>query len=110
MMQSLLFIYKDPFLIAAPRMHVSRPAKFPLTTAIMHFSTAVVALVASLQITYAAPSEKIVRESSLRLIKTSEDDPGQWVTEEEKYENFTAKKIGFIDITEIRVNILEPNF
>ncbi|KAK7223430.1 hypothetical protein V2G26_011433 [Clonostachys chloroleuca] len=68
----------------------------------MHFSTAVVALVASLQITYAAPSEKIVRESSLRLIKTSEDDPGQWVTEEEKYENFTAKKIGFIDITEIR--------
>ena len=39
----------------------------------------------------------------LRLVKTSEEDPGQWVKESQKYELFTSKNIGFIDITDIKV-------
>ncbi|KAF7540797.1 hypothetical protein G7Z17_g12105 [Cylindrodendrum hubeiense] len=40
------------------------------------------------------------RDEGLRLIKTSEEDPGVWLTEEEKFEKFISKKIGFMDITE----------
>lgn len=40
--------------------------------------------------------------TKLRLVKTSEEDPGQWVTPEEKWELFTSKGIGFIDITDIK--------
>lgn len=40
--------------------------------------------------------------SELSLVKISEDDPGQWVTEAEKWELFTSKGIGFIDITNIK--------
>ncbi|KAK0100297.1 hypothetical protein ONS95_008255 [Cadophora gregata] len=39
--------------------------------------------------------------AGLRLIKTSEADPGIWVTEDEKIEKYTAKNIKFIDITDI---------
>ncbi|PVH78862.1 peptidase family M28 [Cadophora sp. DSE1049] len=39
--------------------------------------------------------------AGLRLIKTSEADPGIWVTEDEKIEKYTAKNINFIDITDI---------
>ncbi|KAI9167157.1 putative leucine aminopeptidase [Paramyrothecium foliicola] len=38
----------------------------------------------------------------LRLVKVSEEDPGQWVTEAQKWDLFTSKGIGFIDITDIR--------
>ncbi|KAH8685371.1 peptidase family M28, partial [Tricladium varicosporioides] len=38
----------------------------------------------------------------LRLIKTSELDPGVWVTEDQKIENYVAKGIYFIDITDIK--------
>jgi hypothetical protein len=49
-----------------------------------------------------APTDKAFRVNpDLRLIKTSELDPGVWVTEEEKIVNYVSKKIGFIDITEI---------
>jgi leucyl aminopeptidase len=41
-------------------------------------------------------------KSELRLVKTSEDDAGQWVTEQEKFDRFTSKNIGFIDITDIK--------
>jgi len=41
--------------------------------------------------------------AGLRLIKTSEADPGIWVTEDEKIEKYTAKNINFIDITDITV-------
>lgn len=44
--------------------------------------------------------------SGLRLIKTSEADIGQWVTEQEKFDRFISKNIGFIDITDIKVSIL----
>ncbi|TGJ82951.1 hypothetical protein E0Z10_g5790 [Xylaria hypoxylon] len=38
--------------------------------------------------------------AELRLVKTSEEDPGTWMTEEEKFEKLTSKRIGFMDITE----------
>ncbi|KAI0803683.1 Zn-dependent exopeptidase [Xylaria sp. FL0064] len=38
--------------------------------------------------------------AELRLVKTSEDDAGIWITEEEKFEKFTSKRIGFMDITD----------
>lgn len=44
--------------------------------------------------------------SALRLIKTSEVDIGQWVTEQDKFDRFTSKNLGFIDITDIKVSIL----
>ncbi|KAI5778021.1 hypothetical protein EDC01DRAFT_635239 [Geopyxis carbonaria] len=36
----------------------------------------------------------------MRLIKTSDTDTGTWVTESEKFTNFTAQHIGFQDITD----------
>jgi leucyl aminopeptidase len=44
-------------------------------------------------------------DAGLRLIKTSEADPGVWVTEDQKIEEYVAKNIGFIDITDIKVNL-----
>jgi hypothetical protein len=41
----------------------------------------------------------------LRLIKTSEADPGTWVTEEQKITDYVAKNIYFIDITDIKVSV-----
>ncbi|KAI0394619.1 Zn-dependent exopeptidase [Xylariaceae sp. FL0594] len=38
--------------------------------------------------------------SEFRLVKTSENDPGTWMTEEEKFEKLTSKRIGFMDITD----------
>lgn len=46
-------------------------------------------------------------DSELRLIKTSEADIGQWVTEQDKFDRFISKNIGFIDITDIKVSILK---
>lgn len=39
--------------------------------------------------------------AGLRLIKTSEEDPGRWVTDEAKIAEYVAKDIHFIDITDI---------
>ncbi|KAI9150121.1 bacterial leucyl aminopeptidase [Paramyrothecium foliicola] len=36
----------------------------------------------------------------LRLLKTSEDDPGTWVTEQEKIDNYMLKHVHFMDVTE----------
>ncbi|KAL7957260.1 Zn-dependent exopeptidase [Trichoderma compactum] len=57
-------------------------------------------LVAAFPLALAAPLTG--SNSELRLIKTSEDDVGQWVTEREKFDRFTSKNIGFIDITDIK--------
>ncbi|KAL6823549.1 Zn-dependent exopeptidase [Trichoderma camerunense] len=57
-------------------------------------------LVAAFPLALAAPLTG--SNSELRLIKTSEDDVGQWVTEQEKFDRFTSKNIGFIDITDIK--------
>ncbi|KAH7308944.1 hypothetical protein B0I35DRAFT_379703 [Stachybotrys elegans] len=62
----------------------------------MLFPTVIAALAASGQLAAAAP------QPGLRLVKTSEEDPGQWVTEEQKWELFKSKGIGFIDVTDIK--------
>ncbi|GAB1316193.1 Peptide hydrolase [Madurella fahalii] len=50
----------------------------------------------------AAPTvESAKRAAGLRLIKTSPEDPGKWVTDEQKITDYTAKNIGFVDITDI---------
>jgi hypothetical protein len=41
-------------------------------------------------------------DRGLRLIKTSESDPGTWVTDEQK-EEYVANRVGFYDITDIEV-------
>ncbi len=41
-------------------------------------------------------------KSGLRLIKTSPEDPGTWVTEEQKLTNYVAKDIHFVDITDVK--------
>jgi leucyl aminopeptidase len=40
------------------------------------------------------------REEGLRLVKTSDEDPGEWVTEDDKFERFVSKHIGFADVTD----------
>lgn len=71
----------------------------------MHFNLLFGAIVASSSVLVSAlpatDSSKI--NAGLRLIKTSEADPGIWVTEDEKIEKYTAKNINFIDITDITV-------
>lgn len=49
----------------------------------------------------AAPAD-LTRPADLRLIKTSESDPGQWVTEQEEFDRFISQNIGFIDITNVK--------
>lgn len=68
-------------------------------------NAALLSLVASCHLVLSAPAEQEEPKIDplLRLVKTSEDDPGQWVTEDEKFELFTSKGIGFIDITDIKV-------
>jgi leucyl aminopeptidase len=66
----------------------------------MSLKVALVALAAGAQLGLAASS--VPDTTKLRLVKTSEEDPGQWVTPEEKFERFTSKGIGFIDITDIK--------
>lgn len=62
--------------------------------------TVIALLVAAFPLALSAPLTG--SSSELRLVKTSEDDAGQWVTEQEKFDRFTAKNIGFIDITDIK--------
>ncbi|KAK7749230.1 hypothetical protein SLS62_008309 [Diatrype stigma] len=47
-------------------------------------------------------SEEIADATSqgLRLVKTADEDPGTWMTEEEKFEKLVSKRIGFVDITD----------
>ena len=69
----------------------------------MHLQTCLAVLVASLTLAMAVPAANIVKASSgLRLIKTSPTDEGTWVTEEDKISKYTAKKIDFVDITDIK--------
>ncbi|OHE99992.1 peptidase family M28 [Colletotrichum orchidophilum] len=68
----------------------------------MRFSTTLAVAAVSCGLAAAAPASGEVQvNSDLRLIKTSEEDPGTWVTEDDKFEKYTSKGIGFIDITDI---------
>ena len=71
----------------------------------MYFSAVLRAFVASLSLVAALPPTdgRVANDGTLRLIKTSESDPGVWVTEEKKITQYVAKNIGFIDITDIKV-------
>lgn len=45
----------------------------------------------------------VAADAALRLIKVSESDPGTWVREDEKIENYVAKGVSFVDITGMSV-------
>ncbi|WQF82498.1 Putative peptidase M28 [Colletotrichum destructivum] len=68
----------------------------------MRFVTTLAVAAASCGLAAAAPATGDIQlNPGLRLVKTSEDDAGSWVTEDEKFEKYTSKGIGFIDITDI---------
>jgi bacterial leucyl aminopeptidase len=73
----------------------------------MHLQAALAVLAAACQLVHASPAaEDLQVNKGLRLIKTSEEDPGQWVTEDEKDKLVVAGKyVGFIDITDIKVRL-----
>ncbi|KAL9025526.1 MAG: hypothetical protein Q9196_005667 [Gyalolechia fulgens] len=70
----------------------------------MRFQTSLAALlsVASLATAIPAAEPQESSKAGLRLIKTSEADPGVWVSEEDKISQYRAKHINFIDITDIK--------
>lgn len=75
----------------------------------MHFITAIALLAASCPLAFAAPGQSAVSNSdwqTLRLVKTSEADPGQWVDENDLFSKFTAKGVNFVDITDIKVSLI----
>ncbi|KAI4234931.1 MAG: hypothetical protein L6R40_006599 [Gallowayella cf. fulva] len=63
-------------------------------------------LLATLSVAIAATLKDSVFQAKvkqgLRLVKTSEADPGSWVTDEQKITNYTGKCLHFIDITDIK--------
>ncbi|KAI1343628.1 hypothetical protein F5Y15DRAFT_411489 [Xylariaceae sp. FL0016] len=50
----------------------------------------------------AVPAEPLVSrlDEGLRLVKTSDDDVGTWMTEEEKFDQLISKHVGFMDVTD----------
>jgi leucyl aminopeptidase len=68
------------------------------------YSLAIFVSFASLALALPPTDSKTNVDSSLRLIKTSEKDPGVWVTEEEKLVKYVAKRVKFIDVTDITVS------
>jgi leucyl aminopeptidase len=74
------------------------------------FSSLVTLVLAVSSIVTALPSTESSSaiDAGLRLIKTSEADPGTWVTEEQKIAEYVAQNRYFIDITDIKVRWLEP--
>jgi bacterial leucyl aminopeptidase len=75
---------------------VRLPTLAVLGVAVLEISTVFGAVIAD----DSSPSR---HADDLRLVKTSDDDPGTWMTEEEKYERFTSKRLGFVDITDTLV-------
>lgn len=95
---------------AAPRFVFLQTARPPSLFAAskMITNTAILALTALFQVANSAPSDdnKAVKPNpNLRLVKTAEEDVGRWVTEAQKFELFTSKRIGFYDITDIQVRL-----
>lgn len=68
----------------------------------MIFKVAVAALAASAQLSLAY-EKPIAPSAGMRLIKTSEDDPGKWINKEDKYSMIKSKGgcAHYIDITNI---------
>lgn len=76
----------------------------------MHFKSVVAVLAAASHLAVAAPATTKVEGSSMRLIKTSEEDPGQWMTQEQ-VDNLArqSRRTKFIDITDIQVRFPFPD-
>ncbi|PSK56688.1 Leucine aminopeptidase 1 [Elsinoe australis] len=71
----------------------------------MHFNTCIVSLLSCAVFVTAFPADNAAKiQAGLRLIKTSEEDPGKWVSDEEKIVDYVAKGKHFIDITDITDN------
>ena len=70
----------------------------------MRFINHLAALLSATSLVQAIPATNSQEQSrsDLRLIKTSEADPGTWVTEEDKISKYRAKNINFVDITDIK--------
>ena len=70
----------------------------------MRLIISLTALVSTASFAIAVPAARNadIADRALRLIKTSASDGGIWVTEEEKISKYTAKKIDFVDITDIK--------
>ena len=83
------------------------PRQSPKPALAMHVNAAALGLLAaaaSCPLVLAVPSEPPpAASSSLRLVKTSPKDPGQWVEANELWDRFISKDIGFVDITGIKV-------
>lgn len=71
----------------------------------MHLTANLAGLVTFSQLVTAAPAPNVPPGLEMRLIKTAEDDPGRWVTEQEKFDDYTARNIGFFDITDVTVGL-----
>lgn len=73
----------------------------------MHFHCVSGLLVAVVSFTAASPfnhaETSVTADATMRLIKVSESDPGTWVREDEKIEDYVAKGINFVDITDMSV-------
>lgn len=73
----------------------------------MHFQRVCGLLVAVAGAATASPfshaETSVTADAALRLIKVSESDPGTWVREDEKIENYVAKGVNFVDITDMSV-------
>lgn len=74
----------------------------------MYLHSIVSFLIAVAGVTAASPFSHAERSvgagaAGLRLIKTSESDAGTWVREDDKIENYVAKGINFVDITDMTV-------
>ncbi|EGZ67566.1 Zn-dependent exopeptidase [Neurospora tetrasperma FGSC 2509] len=66
-------------------------------------------LASSAGLVAAVPPASAAKAAGLRLIKTSPEDKGAWVTEEQKITRYRNKRIGFVDITDITVNGADRN-
>ncbi|KAK7713496.1 hypothetical protein SLS64_004747 [Diaporthe eres] len=71
----------------------------------MHFQRVCGLLFAVAGVATASPfshaETSVTADAALRLIKVSESDSGTWVREDEKIENYVAKGVNFVDITDM---------
>ena len=88
------------YFVQIPHICIVLSLKLLLT---MHAGVCFVALWAALSLVQARPyaEDQLQTNEGLRLIKTSEKDPGTWVTEEDKITKYRARGINFVDITDI---------
>jgi leucyl aminopeptidase len=71
----------------------------------MHFSTSLTAIAASAQLVIASPVQSgEPPQPDMRLIKISEDEPAFWISKQDRFEQYTAKNIGFFDVTNVKVS------